>query len=91
MSRLRAESVPSRRRAALDSRVYDRSVTLLAHTGDTALEGIVVGSIVVPLAILAALCWFVFKASRATSRKGRAAVLLTRAAAAVGILREDLD
>ena len=46
----------------------------MAVSGGTALEAMVVSSIVVPLAILAVICWFFWKAAKKEdAREGGAA------------------
>jgi uncharacterized paraquat-inducible protein A len=40
------------------------AVLPLAHTGDAALAGLVTASIVVPLVLLAVVCWIFWRAAR---------------------------
>jgi hypothetical protein len=70
----REPASPARSGNSLDDRRYRaRAVTisgLLAGSGDSALEVVIVLSIVVPLTVLAVVCWIFWRAARRVDATG---------------------
>jgi hypothetical protein len=51
----------ARPRSVQDNPLGSRTIDIVATAGDQATALIVLGSIVIPLALLTALCWFFWK------------------------------